>query len=83
MFGYGLLLVPGSALGGAWIAAIGLSLLLSALLATERVGGRLGLSAAGRRTASLAFAALAVVLLVAFVVVNYASVGPGVTETSG
>ncbi|MFC6826441.1 hypothetical protein [Halopelagius fulvigenes] len=51
-------------------------------MATEGVGDRLGLSSASRRTLSLSFAALAVVLLVAFVVVNFASVGPG-TETSG
>ncbi|SFF91380.1 hypothetical protein SAMN04488063_0772 [Halopelagius inordinatus] len=83
VFGYGLLLVPASVLGGVWVASIGLSLVLSALFATERVGDRLGLSAADRRTLSLSFAVLAVVLLVAFVVVNFASVEPGVTETSG
>lgn len=74
VFGYGLLLVPTSVLGGAWIAAVGLSLCLSGLFATAWVGDRLGLSAATRRTLSLSFAAFAAVLLVSFVVLNYASV---------
>lgn len=72
--GYGLLLVPVSLLGGLWIAAIGLSLALSGAFATPRFVARLGLSAADGRTLSRAFAALAALLLVAFVVVNYASV---------
>jgi hypothetical protein len=71
--GYGFLLVPASVLGGLWIAAIGVSLALSGAFATPRFVARLGLSAADGRTFSLAFAALAALLLVAFVVVNYAS----------
>ncbi|QOS10965.1 uncharacterized protein HfgLR_04105 [Haloferax gibbonsii] len=72
--GYGLLLVPQSPLGGGWILAIGISLALAGVFAIESVGRRLGLSAATCRTLSLSFAALAAVLFVAFVVVNYASV---------
>jgi hypothetical protein len=73
VLGYGLLLLPASVLGGGWIAAIGASLLFSALFATEWSGERFGLSARDRRTLSLSFAGLAAVLVVAFVVVNYAS----------
>ncbi|WP_254544245.1 hypothetical protein [Halomarina pelagica] len=71
--GYGLLLAPQSLIGGAWIAAVGLSLLLSGMFATEWAGDRFGLSAVDRRRLSLAFAGLAAFLLVAFVVVNFAS----------
>ena len=72
--GYGLLLVPVSALGGLWIAAVGLSLLLSELFATEWAGTRWGLSPVTQRRLSLSFAALAVVLLAAFVAINGATV---------
>ena len=71
--GYGFLLLPQSGLGGAWIAAIGLALVLSGVLATDWAAGRLGLSPSTRRTLSLSFAAIAALLLVAFVVVNGAS----------
>lgn len=70
VFGYGLLLVPQSVLGGVWIAAIGLSLVLSGLFAAERAGD---LSPVARRRLSLAFVVLAVVLLAASVVVNGAT----------
>lgn len=73
IFGYGLLLVPVSTLGGGWIAAIGLAAILSGAVATEAVGNRLGLPPNRRRRLSLAFAALAVVLAVAFVAVNGAT----------
>lgn len=69
--GYGALLVPTSALGAAWIAAIGLSLLLSGLVAVDAVGDRAGLSASARRAVSLGFVALAAFLFVAFVAVNF------------
>lgn len=81
VFGYGILLVPSSVLGGVWIAAIGLSLALSGLFATERAGDRFGLSAADRRALSLAFAALAAFLLAAYAIVNFASFESGETET--
>ena len=80
MFGYGLLLVPTSVLGGAHVAAIGLSLSLAGLFATEWAGDRFGLSAADRRRLSLAFGLLAAVLLVAFVVINVASFESAETE---
>ncbi|SEQ85553.1 hypothetical protein SAMN04489841_2534 [Natrinema salaciae] len=83
VFGYGLLLVPSSVLGGVWIAAIGLSLALSGVFATERVGKRFARSAAARRKFSLAFAVLAVVLLVAFAAINGASFESAAIERSG
>ena len=59
VLGYGLLLVPTSLLGGAWIAAIGLSVLLSGFCATGWAGDRFDLPDTDRRNLSLAFAALA------------------------
>ena len=73
ILGYGLLLVPVSVLGGAWIAATGLSLGLSGLFATAWVGDRFGLSAATRRTLSLSFAVFAASLSVSFAAVTLAS----------
>ena len=73
VFGYGLLLVPASVLGGVWIAAVGLSVVFSGVFATPWAGERFGLSSADRRNLSLAFAVLAMVLLVAFAVVNGAT----------
>ena len=70
VFGVGLLLVPQSVLGGAWVAAIGLSLLLSGAFDTGWAGDEFGLSPAGRHRLSLAFAVLTAVLLVLFVVIN-------------
>lgn len=75
--GYGVLLLPLSGLGGAWIIAVGLSLLLAGLFASTWVRERMGLSAATGRRLSLAFATLAVLLLVAFVVVNGVTFEPG------
>lgn len=68
--GYGLLVVPASVVGGAWIAAIGLSILLSGLFDTEWAGDRAGLTTGDRRRLSFLFGGLAVVLAVAFVVSN-------------
>ncbi|MEF8774563.1 MAG: hypothetical protein V5A23_09165 [Halobacteriales archaeon] len=80
--GYGLLLLPRSVLSGVHVAAIGVSLALSGLFATEWAGERWDRSAATRRQLSLAFAALAVLLLVAFLVVNVATFeGNEVTTT--
>jgi|GEM_PF-1834953 len=70
VFGYGLLLVPASLLGGAWIAAIGLSVALAGVFNTAWAGRRFGLSEGDLRTLSLSFLGLAVVLSVAFVVIN-------------
>ena len=80
---YGLLVVPSSALGGLWIAAIGLSMVLSGVFATEWAGNRWGIPVAHRRRLSLGFALLAVLLLVAFVAVNFASFGGFEAESSG
>lgn len=85
VFAVGLLLVPESPLGGGWIAAIGLSLALSGLFAAEWVCNRIGLSTRSGRRAAVAFAVIAVVLLVAFVVVNYAGFESNapITDSSG
>lgn len=69
----GFLVFPTSILGGLHVLAIGLSLLLAGVFATEWAGDRFGLSAGNRRNLSLAFAALAVVLTIAFFVLGYAT----------
>jgi hypothetical protein len=79
--GYGLLLVPVSLLGGLHVAAIGASLFLSGLFATEWAGDQFDLAVGTRRNVSLAFAVLAVILAVAFLVVNYASFSTGEVQT--
>jgi hypothetical protein len=68
--GLGALLVPESVLGGAWIAAIGLSLALAGVFYAPWAGRQFGLSDADRRTLTLSFFALTVVLTVAFAVIN-------------
>jgi len=81
VFGYGLLLVPLSALGGLWIAAVGLSLALAGLFNTRWVGDRFGLSPRDRRSLTVAFTVLSAVLLVSFVVVGgFGVTGPTVSE---
>ncbi|QRV14631.1 hypothetical protein JMJ58_17100 [Haloterrigena salifodinae] len=71
--GYGLLVTSASPLGGAWIVAIGIALLLSGLFATDAVGDRLGLAPNRRRQLSLGCSGLAALLAVAFVVINGAT----------
>jgi len=80
--GYGLLVVPVSLLGGLQVAAIGACLFLGGLFATDWAGEQFDLEPATRRNLSIAFAVLAVLLVVAFLVVNYASfsVGEAVSE---
>lgn len=80
--GYGLLVVPVSVFGGAWIVAIGLSVFLSGLFATGWAGDRFDLDPETRRNLSLTFALFAIVLFVAFVVVNYASFDAFEVESS-
>jgi hypothetical protein len=83
VFGYGLLLVTVSLLGGLWIAAIGLSLLLAGLFNSRWAGDRLGVSAADRRTLTVAFTVLSAVLLVSFVVINGFGVQGGFAVEGG
>ncbi|QLH81443.1 hypothetical protein [Halosimplex pelagicum] len=68
--GFGLLLVPQSVLGGLWIAAIGLSVLLAGVFSTTWAGQQLGVSDGNRRTLTISFVAVAVLLAVAFAVIN-------------
>lgn len=75
---YGLLLVPLSALGGLWIAAVGLALVLSGAFASPWVVARLDVPTARARRLSLAFALVAVLLAVAFALVSGVRVEPGV-----
>lgn len=81
--GYGLLLLPVTALGGVWVVGIGLSLALAGLLAVPRFGDRLGLAPSTRRTLVWAFGALAVGLLAAFLLVNGATFEPATASGGG
>lgn len=73
IFGYGLLLLPTSALGGAWIAAIGVSLLLSEVVVTDWAGEQFDLSTATQRRLSIGFGLLAAVLVITFVLGNFST----------
>lgn len=74
LMGYGALTFVSSLLGGAWLAASGLFLLLSQLIRTGLVGGRFGLTPGQQRAASHTLGVVGVVLLALFVVVNYAAI---------
>jgi hypothetical protein len=66
--------IPASSLDGAWIAVVGFSVALAGVFDTAWAGRRFGLSATDRRTLSVSFVALAVVLSVAFVVDGFGGV---------
>lgn len=70
LFGYGLLVLSVSPLGGVWIATVGLSLGLAGVVNTVWAGRRFDLGAADRRALTLSLLGLAVALSVAFVVIN-------------
>ncbi len=72
----GVLLLSESALGGLWIAAIGASLIAAILVGSTWGRQRLGLTP-GRTSAPVGFVAVALVLAVAFAVVNFASFSTG------
>jgi hypothetical protein len=71
VFGYSLL--PVSALGGAWIAAVGASLLCAVLVGSTWGRRRLGLVPSSGTSAALGFLLLALLLAVSFVLVNGAA----------
>ena len=73
----GLMLLPESALGAAHVGAIGLSLALAGVFASDWVGRRTDLAPGTRRRLAIGFAALSLVLLVAFVVLNAATFSEG------
>lgn len=83
VFGYGLLLVPVSLLGGVHVAAIGLSVWLAGLFATTWAATRWNLSTARQRRLAVGFALLALLLAATFVVVNYAGFVPATQSSSG
>lgn len=80
---FGVLLLPQSGLGGAWIVAIGLSLFLAGFFAVDPVADRMGLAPRTQRTLSLGFAVLAVFLLGSFVAVNAVSFEAGTAISGG
>ncbi|MFB6198825.1 MAG: hypothetical protein ABEI52_11245 [Halobacteriaceae archaeon] len=72
---YGLLLLPLSVADGGWIIAIGLSMFLAGFCATNWATDRWNLSRKTQFRLSIGFSALALLLLVAFVVVNGVTFG--------
>jgi hypothetical protein len=80
--GYGLVVVPQSALGGVWIAASGLALVVSGAVGSRWASDRWAFSPATRRRWSLACAILSVFLLGSFVVVNGATFESGTAEST-
>jgi len=70
---YGVLLLSVSLLGGVHVAAIGLTLLLASLFTTEWAGDRWDLSPPARNRLSWGLLVLMALLIVAFVVINFAS----------
>lgn len=73
----GVLLLSASGLAGVHVAAIGASLFLSGAVSTRWAAVRFGLSPADQRRWSLAFAALAGLLVVLFLVINWATFESG------
>jgi len=81
--GYGFVLAPQSALGGVHVAVIGVTLAMSGLFETRFVGDRLGLSPRTRRTFSLAFAVIALLLVLAFAVLYQGTFDSGAAPGVG
>jgi|GEM_PF-6227605 len=67
---YGVLVLSASALGGVWIVATGVALLLSGVLATAWAAEQFALDPRTQRLLVVAFAVVAVFLGVSFVLVN-------------
>ncbi len=80
---FGALVVPASLLGGFHIAVIGVSVFLAGLVSTQWAATRWRMSPADQRRWSLVFTVLAGVLVVLFVLINYASFEGPVTAEEG
>lgn len=74
VYGYGLLVVTSSVVGGVHVAAIGASLFLAGLFSTTWTANRFDITPRSRRRLSLLFAALAFVLAAALLALSYAAV---------
>lgn len=84
LVGLGVLFLQGSLLAGIHIAAIGVSLFLAGMVSTRWAANRWNMSPRDQRTWAVAFTVLAGVLMLLFVVVNYASFeGPVTVEEIG
>lgn len=81
----GVLFLPDSLLGGIHIAAIGASIFLAGMVSTRWAANRWNMSPADQRTWSIAFTISAGLLIILFVIINYASFEGPVTvgEESG
>jgi len=77
LLGYGASAFSAAPLAGVWLAAAGLCLLLSGVVATPLVAGQFGLTTAQQRNAALVLGGVGALLLVAFLAVNVASFGAG------
>jgi uncharacterized membrane protein YidH (DUF202 family) len=81
----GVLFLQGSLYGGIHIAAIGASIFLAGMVSTRWAANRWNMSPTDQRNWAVAFTVLAGILIVLFVIINYASFeGPiTVDESSG
>lgn len=81
----GVLFLQSSLFAGLHIAAIGASIFLAGMVSTRRAATRWNMSPKDQRNWSIAFTVLAGVLIILFVVINYASFEGPVTveERSG
>jgi hypothetical protein len=85
LVGLGVLFLPGSLLGGIHIGAIGASIFLAGMVSTGWAATRWNMSPGEQRNWAVAFTVLGGILMVLFVVINYASFEGPVTveEISG
>jgi predicted phage tail protein len=84
LLGVGVLFLQSSLLAGLHVAAIGVSVLLAGVVSTRWAATRWNMSPEDQRNWSIAFTALAGLLTILFVVVNYASFeGPVTVEEIG
>jgi len=79
----GLLFVQSSLFGGLHVAAIGASVFLLGMISTRWAAARWTMSAADQHRWSVAFGALAGLLVILFVLVNYASFEGPITIEEG
>lgn len=79
----GVLFLQGSLLGGIHTAALGASIFLAGMVSTRWAANRWNMSPSDQRNWAVAFIVLAGILMVLFVVINYASFeGPVTIEES-
>lgn len=77
LVGYGVMLVGTSLLAAAWVAAVGVCVAASGVVATPWAGERFGISPRRQRRMSTALGVLGVLLAVAYLLTNGATFSGG------